>query len=326
MAQDRVEERTELVVRAVQRLELAPCLRLGRDRDEVAPQLLHDESRVRGVLQAEVAGVAPREPALLAEHGLDAGVVAVLVEAEVDLASPLLPVVAEPRQRARLLANVGLAVAVALAEGEELHQLAGVVLVRCVLLVLRAGEPDEHRRIGGHRMEQEPEVAERVAAEEPVLLEHQLGRADAVVARREPVVEDERHPLGERTTRPHHPVEPPEVIVTVSVARREPSPLVRARRSPDELLRARVRERVHRVVEAELRERARLALTGAKTGTPEEALGMGGAKMAAIARDTHEVGGAQSIAVIHRAWSDGRPKRPFEGTVVGRRRLLHPPR
>ena len=43
---------------------------------------------------------------------------------------------------------------------------------------------------------------------------------------------------------------------------------------PDELLVARVDERVHRAVEPELRERLGLALARAEAGTPEQALGL----------------------------------------------------
>ena len=50
-------------------------------------------------------------------------------------------------------------------------------------------------------------------AEELVLVEHELLRADAVVRGREPVVPDEGHPLDELLVRAHHAVEPPEVVV-----------------------------------------------------------------------------------------------------------------
>ena len=57
--------------------------------------------------------------------------------------------------------------------------------------------------------------------EEPVLPEHQPRRADAVLGGREPVVPDERHPLGEGLGRAHHPVEPPELVVAPDVVGRE---------------------------------------------------------------------------------------------------------
>ena len=152
---------------------------------------------------------------------------AVPVEAEVDVAAPAPPVVAEAGERARLLAHVPLAVAVALAEREELHELARVVLVRRVLLVVDAGEPDQHRRVGGDRVQEVAEVPEREPPQHAVLREHQLLRADAVVRGREPVVPDEGHPLDERAVRAHHPVEPPEVVVAVGVCGSEPVPVRR---------------------------------------------------------------------------------------------------
>ena len=72
-----------------------------------------------------------------------------------------LPVVLESGQRPRLLADVALGVAAAGAEREELHQLAPVVLVRRPLRVLRAREPEEHRRVLRDLEQQLLERAER---------------------------------------------------------------------------------------------------------------------------------------------------------------------
>ena len=56
-----------------------------------------------------------------------------------------------PGERAGLLAHVVLRVRIALgvggAEREQLHQLAGVVLVRRAPVVVDPGEPDQHRRV-----------------------------------------------------------------------------------------------------------------------------------------------------------------------------------
>ena len=150
------------------------------------------------MVEAELARVLPGVVAGLAEDRLDPGVVAGRVVGE----PRRLPVddVAPPAgQRARLLAHVRLRVGVAVrAEREELHHLARVVLVRLLLDVLVAVQPDEHRRILGHADQQVLERAERVAAEQVDLVEHQPLRGDARVRGREPVVPDERHPLDHR--------------------------------------------------------------------------------------------------------------------------------
>ena len=65
------------------------------------------------------------------------------------------------------LADVLLGVAVP-PQGEQLHELAAVVLVGLDLLVGVAVEPDEHGRVGGDRLAQFPEVAPGVVAQKPV--------------------------------------------------------------------------------------------------------------------------------------------------------------
>ncbi len=197
------------------------------------------------------------------------------VEAEVGLALAALPRARPAGERARLLAHVAFRVAVALAEREELHQLATVVLVRRVLAVVRAGQPDQHRRVRGDRDEEPVEAPERVAAQQPVLGEHQLLRADAGVRGGEPVVPDECHPLDERTARPDHPVEPPEMIVTPRVGGCERASLVVARPRADPALAGRMRERADGAVEAETGEARGLAPARAEPGAPEETLGFG---------------------------------------------------
>src|SRR5215213_4431027 len=99
------------------------------------------------MLDREPAGVLPREPPALAEDTLLAAVVAFGVEAEVDRANVVVPVVPPAGERPGLLAHVALRVAAARAEREELHHLAPVVLVRRVLLVVGAVEPKQHRRV-----------------------------------------------------------------------------------------------------------------------------------------------------------------------------------
>ena len=224
---------------------------------------------------AEPARALPVVRPPLVEHGLDPGVVLLRVEVEVVVAAGPSPAVLPAGQRARLLAHVLLGVGAAVgAEGEELHHLAAVVLVRRLLDVLVAVQPEQHRRVRGHLEQQLVERREEVAAEQLVLLDHQLLAADAFVRRREPVVPDERHPLDERAARAHHPVEPPAVILAPGVVRREWMALVVVRLRPDELLPARVAERVHGTLEAELRERLRLARPRPEARAPEQPLGV----------------------------------------------------
>ena len=222
VAQDRLHHGPDLVLGAdVELLERPPRRGVGWHRDEVAPQLLDEEPGVHGVAQAERAGVLPVERAALPEDHLVTAVVPGAVEAEVRRAHPAAPLVPPAGQRPRLLAHVALGVAVPLAEREQLHQLAGVVLVGRPLRVVGAGEPDQHRRVGRDLAQQHAERAERPAAQQPVLPQHQRLRADAVVRRGEPVVPDQGHALDERPVRPHHAVEPPELVVTPGVGRCE---------------------------------------------------------------------------------------------------------
>ena len=67
-----------------------------------------------------------------------------------------------------MLAHVALGVAAPRPEGEQLHQLAGVVLVGLPLRAVPV-EEEEHGRIAGHAAQEALERAERLAAEERVL-------------------------------------------------------------------------------------------------------------------------------------------------------------
>ncbi len=275
MAQDRLQQRADLPRLPVLLLERARRRTVGRHGHEVAPELAHEEGGVRRILEAEVTGVLPVEGALLAEDQLEAEVVPGPVVAEVRGADAALPLVAEPGQRPRLLADVLLGIAVLRAEGEQLHQLARVVLVRRAPAVLRAVQPEEHRRVRGDVQQQLPEVPERVAAEQRVLAEHQLLRADPVERGGEPVVPDERHALDERPARARHSVEPPEVVVTPRVPRGEPSALGVLRRGPGHALAGRAGQGQDGAVEPELRERPGLTRARAEAGAPEQALRLG---------------------------------------------------
>ena len=234
--------------------------------------------------EAHLARVTPLEAALLAEDALHAGVVVLGVEAEVVRPDAVVPVVAEAGQRARLLAHVVLGVAAVGAEREQLHQLARVVLVRRVLPVLRSREPQQHRRVARDPHEQ-------VVGTSPSAFFRSISfwwiirrcDADAVVRRREPVVPDERHALGQRPVRAEHPVEPPQVVVSPRVGRRQRvAVLVVGRRAAEPLLPARPRERVDRAVEALPRKLLGLAGARAEPGPPQQALGLLGAEAAPV--------------------------------------------
>ena len=170
------------------------------------------------MLDAEPAGVFPAPVAGLAEDRLVARVVAFGVEAEVVGAFLVGPVIAPAGQRPRLFADVVLAVGAAVgAEAEQLHHLPPVVLVRRRLRVFGPVQPLQHRRVDRHRLEEVEEGAEAAGAEEVGLVDHLLLFGDAGGGGREPVVEDQRHPLDQRLVAADHPVQPPEVVVAPGV-------------------------------------------------------------------------------------------------------------
>ena len=172
------------------------------------------DAQAHGVFVVPVAG--------LPEHRLLARVVVAGIEAEVVAAERFGPFVAPAGQRARHFAHVVLGVRAAIgAEREQLHHLARVVLVRVPLVVGGAVEEQQHRGVGGDREKQFVEAAERHRAEQLVLIEHQLLAVDLVVGVREPVVEDERHPLHQLLVGAHHAVEPPAVVIAPGVRRFE---------------------------------------------------------------------------------------------------------
>jgi hypothetical protein len=208
----------------------------------------------------------------MVEDRLRGRIVVVRVVAELHRPDVAVPAVPEAGERLRLLADVALAVAAAGAEREELHHLPRVVLVRGVLRVVAPVQPEQHRRVLRHVEQQLVERAETAAAEELVLVQHQTLRADAAVRGREPVVPDQRHPLHERPRRPHHPVEPPEMVVAPGVEGRERAALVVVRPVTHEVLPAGVRQRVDGTFEAEAGEGACLTRPGPEPGTPEQPL------------------------------------------------------
>ena len=231
-------------------------------------------------------GLLPAVRAGLVEDDLHRVVVPVAVEAELDPAVPVLVRRGEPGQRAGLLAHVALRVAGAVTEREQLHQLAGVVLVRRALLALEAVEVEQHRRVLGDARHEAGERAEPRAPEHVVLADHQPLRADGLVRGREPVVPDERHPLGQRPARAHHPVEPPQVVVPELVEREQPA-AVDLRRLPDQVVRPGREQMRDGAVEAACGERSLLARSGAEARAPEEPFGFSRSKMTRVDGQRH---------------------------------------
>ncbi len=128
------------------------------------------------VMNSAVAGCASRmsstaSPSKLPdapEHRL----VAVVVNAGPEQVFAGIAIEAPAGERTRRFLDVLLGV-VALAEREELHDLAREILVRLALAVLRAVEVDEHRRVLRRRVQQRAEVAQRIGAQHRVLRVHE---------------------------------------------------------------------------------------------------------------------------------------------------------
>ena len=120
----------------------------------------------------------------------------------------------------------------------------------------------------------------------------------------------------DRRGRPHHPVEPGEVVVADRVGRRERAVALVLRLRPDELVRHGPRHRVDRVLQPELGELVRLARAGAEPGPPEEPLRLGPAERPAVDRNRHA-----PLDPMERMVTT-----PFRGARRGRRRrsVYHP--
>ena len=218
------------------------------------------------VFDTELAGVFPAPVTGPPEDRLDPGVVAFRIEVEVVAAEFGGPFVGVAGQRSRLFADVVLGVGAAVgAEAEQLHHLAGVVLVRRALHVFGAVQPLQHRRVDRHRLEQVEERAEAVGAEDVRLIDHLLRFRHAAFGGREPVVEDERHPLDQRLVGADHPVEPPEVVVAPDVGGGERvAVFVGRRRAAEDGGAARPGQRLDRADQAQRGELRRLAGAGAE--------------------------------------------------------------
>ena len=154
-------------------------------------------------------------------------------EAEVLQPARFGPFGGPPGQRAGHLFDVVLGVGAPVgAEREQLHHLAGVVLVRFPAAVVDAVEEHQHRRVRGDRQEQVVEVPQRLFAEQVVLFEHPLLVVDLFVGVREPVVPDVGHPLHQRLIGADHAVQPPAVVVTPVVGRLQRFPFFVVRFGP----------------------------------------------------------------------------------------------
>jgi hypothetical protein len=161
-------------------------------RNELAPQLAGHEFRRLRLREEDIEHRAPVEAARAAEEGLDALVVRRPAKQELTG----FRINAPPGESARGLLDVLLAV-MALAEREELHQLAREVLVGLLLAARRVVEIDQHRGVAGDRSEQLAEIAQRVPAQKLVLPVQKLRGAHLLQARYEVVVPEERHLFAE---------------------------------------------------------------------------------------------------------------------------------
>jgi hypothetical protein len=117
-----------------------------------------------------------------------------------------------PGEGAGALLDVVLGV-VADAQAEQLHELAGEVLVGAPDARVVVVEVGEHRGVADDPEQQVGEAAQRVRAEQLVLHVHVVRVLDRAVAGREVVVPEERHLLFERARRLDHALEPPPLDV-----------------------------------------------------------------------------------------------------------------
>jgi hypothetical protein len=221
-------------------------------------------------LDDDVEDLLRAEAAAVPEQALDAVVVALLVEPRaVDLAVAARD--APAGQRTGGLADVALVVA--LGEREELHELAGVVLVRRVLVGVGEREEELHRRVARDLPQQPRERAHAVLAQHPVLAQHERR---VLIARGEVVVPEERELLLQRPRRSHHPVEPPQDVVAVLVEGIDRPALDRGARAEQRRAALRTVDDVRdRSSSAGTRPVPDLLRCGAETRAPEEAADVG---------------------------------------------------
>ncbi len=221
---------------------------------------------MRGMAHAQAQDVLPVVVARVPEDALDPGVVRLLAVVAARRAVRI-PVHPESGERPSGLADVALAVPVA--EREELHQLACVVLVRRLLVRVGQREEEEHGRVARHRLQQGRKAAERMAAQLFVLSQHQRR---VLVRGGEVVVPEERELLLERMPGADHPVEPPEHVVAPLVLRAQMVTVQARRAHARGGGGAAVQQPADRARLAPSRPVVGLARGGAEACAPEEAL------------------------------------------------------
>ena len=172
--------------------------------NEELPEFFRHEAGGFFFFEDEVDDVLAGERSGFPEDGLVGGVP--LAGAVGDLAVGRIQIVAG--ERARGLADVPLGV-VALAEGEELHDLAGEIFVRHAFFRALGVEVKHHRRVQQDGLREVLEAAEGALAEQ-LVLQHQKRRLFHLLDRGgEVVVPEEGHFLAQRSLGLEHPAEPP---------------------------------------------------------------------------------------------------------------------
>ena len=114
-------------------------------------------------------------------------------------------------------------------EGEELHQLAGEVLVGVPLAIGRGVEPDHEGRVAHRGVQEVGERGSSVSAKEIVLPAHGGQVRDFLVAGGKVIVPHQGEPFAQRVGAHQHPEDPPR-LEAVGVARSDRRPGDRRRR------------------------------------------------------------------------------------------------
>src|SRR5262249_48651595 len=145
--------------------------RYGLLANEVVIKLAHEETGRSGLFEDDPYHVASIPCTGLPEDGLRPTIVEPRIEFEpVAVAAPA-------GESAGRFADVLLGV-VADTEAKQLHQLAGVVLVRLALHVAIRIEPEEHGPVSANGLQERTKPAQGVFAKQAVLAKHQLGALD----------------------------------------------------------------------------------------------------------------------------------------------------
>ena len=177
--------------------------------DEIAVELARQEGRGLGAIEHDPDDVGRSPRPGLAEEGLGPVVdLRLVVDEPRRLLEAAARILADPAgERPGGLADVVLR-EMAGAQGEQLEELAGEVLVGLVLLAGAPVEPDEHGRVGDDRFQERGESAEGVGSQRLVLLVHQRDRLHLLVAGGEMPVPEEGELLAERVGPVEDAVEP----------------------------------------------------------------------------------------------------------------------